>query len=204
MPRPLTIGLTGAVAAGKSEALAALGRLGASIISSDAIVHDLLGSDEVRRQIRGRWGDDVISGGEVDRTRVGEAVFADPAELAWLEALLHPLVGDEIACWLTALPGDTEFAAVEVPLLFEGAMADGFDTTIAVVTSDEVRRARAGARGHALVGERESRQLSQAEKAARAAHVVVNEGSVEDLERTLGALLDELRSGAPAPGGLPG
>ena len=57
------------------------------------------------------------------------------------------------------LGGDVEVAVVEVPLLFECEMAAVFDTTVAVVTSDEVRRARAEARGHALVGEREARQL---------------------------------------------
>ena len=82
---------------------------------------------------------------------------------------------------------------VEVPLLFEGEMAGVFDTTVAVVTSDEVRRARAEARGHALVGEREARQLAQEEKAARAEHVVENDGSVEELERELSALVEKLR-----------
>ena len=65
--------------------------------------------------------------------------------------------------------------------------------TVAVVTADEVRRERAAARGHALVDEREARQLTQPEKAERADHVVENDGSVEDLERALSALLANLR-----------
>ena len=65
---------------------------------------------------------------------------------------------------------------VEVPLLFEVGRNEVFDTTVAVVTADEVRRERAEARGHALVDEREARQLSQAEKAKRAEHVVANDG----------------------------
>ena len=81
---------------------------------------------------------------------------------------------------------------VEVPLLFESEMEGAFDTTVAVVTADEVRRERAEARGHALVDEREARQLSQDEKAARAEHVVDNDGTVEDLERALSALLAKL------------
>jgi dephospho-CoA kinase len=56
-----------------------------------------------------------------------------------------------------------------------------------------MRRRRAEARGHALVDEREARQLPQEEKARRAAHVVSNDGTVEDLERSLSALLDTLR-----------
>ena len=81
---------------------------------------------------------------------------------------------------------------IEVPLLFESGMEEVFDTTVAVVTADEVRRERAAARGHALVDEREARQLSQEEKAARAEHIVANDGSVEDLERALSALLAKL------------
>ena len=83
---------------------------------------------------------------------------------------------------------------VEVPLLFEAEMEGVFDTTVAVVTADEVRRARAEARGHALVGEREARQLLQEEKAARAEHVIENDGTVEDLEGALSALIETLRA----------
>jgi dephospho-CoA kinase len=68
-----------------------------------------------------------------------------------------------------------------------------FDTTVAVVASDPVRRERAEARGHALVGEREARQLDQDTKAARAEHVIANDGSLEDLERQLSALVEKLR-----------
>jgi dephospho-CoA kinase len=56
-----------------------------------------------------------------------------------------------------------------------------------------VRRERAAARGHTLVDEREARQLAQDEKAERAEHTVANDGSVEDLERALSALIEKLR-----------
>ena len=68
-----------------------------------------------------------------------------------------------------------------------------FDTTVAVVAADPLRRARAEARGHALVGEREARQLDQDEKAARADHVVENDGSIDDLETKLSTLVAKLR-----------
>ena len=98
------IGLTGAVAAGKSEALAAFGRLGAETLSSDAIVHELLASEEVASALARRWGDEVAPGGSVDRARVGAIVFERPDELAWLEAHLHPLVGDRVSAWRRSLP----------------------------------------------------------------------------------------------------
>lgn len=190
---PLTIGLTGGIAAGKSESLAAFERLGAATISSDAVVHELLDSEPLLGRLIERWGDDVASGGRVDRTKIGEIVFADPEQLKWLEAQIHPLVGERIGSWLGSLADDVDVAVVEVPLLFESEMEPVFDTTVAVVTSDQVRRARAEARGHALVGEREARQLAQEEKAARAEHVIENDGTLEDLERRLSALIAKLR-----------
>ena len=190
---PLTIGLTGGIAAGKSEALAAFSRLGAATISSDAVVHELLDSEPLLGRLTERWGAEVAPAGRVDRGRIGEIVFADPEQLTWLEAQIHPLVGERIGGWLLDLPEGTEVAVVEVPLLFESEMEQVFDTTVAVVTADEVRRERAEARGHALVGEREARQLAQEEKAARAEHVIENDGTIEDLEQALSALVAKLR-----------
>jgi len=191
---PLLIGLTGGIAAGKSEALAAFQRLGAATISSDAVVHELLDSDEVRERLTERWGAEIAAGGTIDRGRVGEIVFERPEELAWLEAELHPRVGERIDAWRRGLDSETQFGVVEVPLLFETAMADAFDVTVAVVADDDTRRARAEERGHALVEERAARQLDQDEKAARADHVVRNEGTIADLERELSELLSKLGS----------
>jgi dephospho-CoA kinase len=191
---PLTIGLTGGIAAGKSEALAAFGRLGAATLSSDAVVHDLLEGAPLRAEMTERWGPEVApDGAPTDRGAIGGIVFADPEQLTWLESKLHPAVGAETARWIGALPVDTEFAVIEVPLLFEGGREKVFDTTVSIVAAEEVRRERAAARGHALVDAREARQLTQDEKAERAEHVVVNDGTVEDLEAALSALLAKLR-----------
>jgi dephospho-CoA kinase len=135
----------------------------------------------------------VAADGGIDRARVGAIVFADRDELAWLEAQIHPLVGQRIGEWAASLPAETEVAVIEVPLLFESGMEGAFDTTVAVVASEEVRRRRAEARGHTLVAGREARQLEQDEKARRAEHVVENVGTVADLEGALSALLARLR-----------
>ena len=83
-------------------------------------------------------------------------------------------------------------AVVEVPLLFEAGLETMYDATIAVVADEQVRRERAGERGHALADERAARQLSQEEKARRATFVVRNDGSEEELERELSAVLEKL------------
>jgi dephospho-CoA kinase len=167
--------------------------VGAATLSTDQVTHELLSDPEVRDALIERWGDEIATGGEIDRGRVAEVVFADPGELAWLESQLHPRVGAHVLGWRSSLEPGTDVAVVEVPLLFEAAMADAFDATVAVVANDEVRRERAAARGHGLVDERAARQLRQEEKAARADHVIRNDGSLDELERRLAELAAELR-----------
>src|SRR5262249_52654242 len=150
-------------------------RLGAATLSSDAVVHQLLDAEPLRGRLIQRFGPQIAAGQEIDRAKIGEIVFADPEQLLWLEGEIHPLVRQRTAEWLLSLPEGPAVAVVEVPLLFEAGSDGSFDTTVAVVTADELRRGRAEQRGHALVGEREARQLSQEEKAARAEHVVEND-----------------------------
>jgi len=192
VPGPSLIGLTGGIAAGKSEALRILGELGAETVSTDALVHELLGTDEVRDLLVDRWGPHVAPDGEVERSVVAAVVFERPEELSWLESILHPLVGERVREWTEQLPPDAEVGVVEVPLLFEGTMASSFDATIAIVADDDDRAVRAAARGTGDLEARSGRQLSQEEKAARATHVIENNGSVTDLERELARLLPEL------------
>jgi dephospho-CoA kinase len=194
------VGLTGGMGAGKSTALAALERLGAATISSDAVVHELWAGDEQLRQaVLERWGPEVAPGGAIDRSAVAERAFATPEDRAWLEGLLWPLVGARVAAWLgeartEPAPGVARprAAVVEVPLLFEAGQQAIYDATIAVVSDEELRRERAAARGHASVDERAARQLSQEEKAQLATFVVRNDGTPQELEQELSAVLDKL------------
>jgi dephospho-CoA kinase len=194
------VGLTGGMGAGKSTALAALERLGAATISSDAVVHELWAGDEqLREAVLDRWGPEVAPGGAIDRAAVAERAFATPEDRAWLEGLLWPLVGARVAEWLEQAraepaPGAERprAAVVEVPLLFESGQQAIYDATIAVVSEEELRRQRAAARGHASVDERAARQLSQEEKARLATFVVRNDGTPQELEQELSAVLDKL------------
>jgi dephospho-CoA kinase len=79
-----------------------------------------------------------------------------------------------------------------VPLLFEAGLQGIYDATIAIVSDERVREQRAAARGHALVDERAARQLSQEQKAQRATFVVRNDGSEQELQSALSAVLDKL------------
>lgn len=197
MRRVPSVGLTGGLGAGKSTALAALERLGAATLSTDAVVHELYGDPEVRDAVVARWGPGVAPGGVVDRAAVAARVFASPRERAWLESELWPRVGARVSAWLRDVsdrrPQPTA-AIVETPLLFEAGMDRAYDATIAVVADEDVRAARTAAREHVATGEREARQLTQAEKARRATFVVDNSGTREQLERQLSEILERLRA----------
>lgn len=165
-------------------------------MSTDAVVHELYASDEVRDLVVARWGEEVAPGGVVDRAAIAARAFASPEERAWLEGLIWPRVGARVLAFkqeAEARQPPPPAAVVETPLLFEAGMESAYDATIAIVAPEELREERAGTRGHAAVAERTARQLSQEEKAARATYVVVNDGSVEQLDQRLSDVLAKLR-----------
>ena len=191
------VGLTGGIGAGKSEALAAFERLGAAALSTDRVAHDLLEDDEVRAALVDRWGAEIAPDGRVDREKVSEIVFNDREELAWLEGVTHPRVGAHVLEWRRSLDPGVPVAVVEVPLLFEAAMEDAFDETVAVVADDALRDNRLRERGQGGLGGREERQLEQAEKERRADHVIRNDASLEELESEVRKLIEELQAKEP-------
>lgn len=158
-------------------------------------MHELYHSTEVRDAVVGRFGESAAPGGVVDRPALARLAFDSPDARAWLERLVWPRVGERIARWRERLEQASpapRAAVVEVPLLFESGIDEAFDATIAVVADERLRAKRAGARGHEALAERGARQLTQQEKAQRATYVVVNDGSIEELERKLSSILEML------------
>ena len=196
MARVPFVGLTGGLGAGKSTALAALERLGAATLSTDAVVHDLYASDEVRDAVVARWGPEVAPGGRRRPGRGGQRrPSASPPSARGWRACCGRSSGRASLAWREEQDRrepPPPAAVVETPLLFEAGMDGAYDATIAVVADEGVRAARAAARGHHAVDERAARQLSQAEKAARATYVVANSGTVEELEHKLADVLAKL------------
>src|SRR5688500_11368747 len=134
------VGLTGGLGAGKSTALSALERLGAATLSTDAVVHELYASDEVRDAVVARWGDEVAPDGVVDRSAVARFAFASDQERAWLEGFIWPRVGARVAAFreeAQAASPAPPAAVVETPLLFEAGLDGMYDATIAVVADEE-------------------------------------------------------------------
>ena len=161
------------------------------------MVHELYDNPTVRQQVIERFGDAVAPDGRVDRAVLAREAFATPEGRSWLEELLWPRVGARITQWreeVEQADPRPRAAVVEVPLLFESGMERAFEATIAVTTDEEVRSERARARGHQALDERAARQLSQEEKAHRATYVVINDGSVDELQTKLSGVLAMLES----------
>jgi dephospho-CoA kinase len=197
--RPVAVAITGGIGAGKSTALDAFRAQGAATVSSDEIVHHLLAEDEaVRDALVERLGPEILGeDGRPDRSRIAGAVFGDPKQLAWLEALLHPLVSREYLTWreqLAQLDDPPRVCVTEVPLLYEVGAQDRFDKVIVITAPRALREQRR----RVARDDREARLLPDREKVRRADYHYVNTGTFEDMFEWVGGVMAELEAGAGA------
>lgn len=196
------VGLTGGIGSGKSTALAYLRELGAEVISSDAIVHGLYEQPAIVAAIARHFGPGMVTDGRVDRAVLAVRVFADDAELQWLEHLLHPHVRQAIDAWardLEAAELRPALLVAEVPVLFEAGFEAEFDYTVVITAPQEVRRRRLAAK---LTTEdldrRLARQLPEEEKLTRCDFSYVNVGSRRRLRAFLSETVARILAGEPA------
>ena len=191
----MIVGITGGIGCGKSRAAAEFALHGFRCIDSDAIVRErILNSPDVVAVLRERYGDSVIRpDGTVERSVLAGRVFADDAELAWLEGLVHPSL---FAIWRATFAQSSEGPwAVEVPLLFEKRLENWFDFTVCVACAPARQLARLEQRGltRALAEQRISKQLPLAQKIERADFVLWNDGSPEFLSEQISRLVHSLQ-----------
>jgi dephospho-CoA kinase len=178
--KPLRVAVTGGIGAGKTEALRAFARRGVPTLSADEVVHRLIGEDpEVRAALQERFG-------TTDRAGIAAVVFSAPAELRWLEGLLHPRVEEAERAWAAGL--DAPVAASEIPLLYEVGADARFDVVVVITASPEVRAGRTPL----SVDARAARLIPDDEKTARAGFAYVNDGTLEELDAFVGGVLEEL------------
>jgi dephospho-CoA kinase len=152
----------------------------------------LYADPDVQAALRERWGEQVFDGAEIDRRAVGELVFADPAELEWLEGLLHPRVVQEQGRWRAELEARLDpprVSVVEVPLLYETGGDARFDVVVVITAPEEVRAARTAVVGAARRGRR---LIPDDEKVRRADFAYVNDGSLEELDSFVSDVLAKL------------
>jgi dephospho-CoA kinase len=204
------IGLTGGIGTGKSTVARMFGELGAVVIDSDAIVHELqaLGTP-LLAEIAEAFGPGVLrADGSLDRAALGARVFADPEARARLNALVHPAVGRESLRRLEAARASgAVLVVVDIPLLFETRLRGtasranlGSEVVVVVYAPRELQIERQLARNGYDRAEAERRldaQLPIEEKRELADHVIDNSGSLEATRDQVRALYERLAGPTP-------
>lgn len=186
------IGLTGGIGSGKSSAAKIFHELGAGIVDTDEIAHDLTRpAGAAIDPIRGRFGTDYITAdGGLDRASMRRLVFGDPASKKKLEAILHPLIRAQSKARIAA--ARQPYVLVVVPLLLEtGAYRELISRVLVVDCSEEQQIARTMQRSGLTADEVRAimaAQLPRSERLARADDVLHNDGDMASLQRQAEAL----------------
>jgi dephospho-CoA kinase len=176
-------GLTGGIASGKSTVSHMLRELGAHVLDADVIAREVVepgtpGLKAVAERFPGVLGPD----GRLDRAKLGARVFGDPKERAALNALLHPLIGQQFLLRTHALAQQgVERVIYDAPLLIENRLHEGMDGVVLVWVPREVQKARLRARDgldEAAAEARLAAQLPLDEKRPHATWVVDNSGEL--------------------------
>jgi dephospho-CoA kinase len=185
---PRVIGLTGGIGSGKSTVSAMLADLGARVVDADKIGHFVYrpGSEGFRAVVEAFGREVVAADGTIDRARLGAIVFADPEARARLNAIVHPLIGAELAARIAAARDDGYEGpvVVEAAILIEAGWRAIVDQLWVVSVKRETAIARVvGSRNmsRADVERRIDTQLSDAERRRQADVVIENDGDVDAL-----------------------
>ncbi|WP_027893025.1 dephospho-CoA kinase [Calidithermus chliarophilus] len=193
------IGLTGSIGSGKSTVAQILRELGVTVLDADAFARE--GAGVLREAICRRFPE-ACAGGELDRRRLGQIVFADPEAKRDLEALLHPYVRARMAeATRQAEERGESLVVQDIPLLFETGRERDFAGVLAVLAPTELRRERVQARSGLSAAEfaaRDANQLPQEEKARRATWVIWNDRDLAALRARVQGWLEEVRREARA------
>jgi dephospho-CoA kinase len=200
----LRVGLTGGIASGKSTVSALLAEYGAVVIDSDLLAREAVaaGTPGLAEVVIAFGPDMVTVDGELDRTAMGRRVFSDVEARARLEAIIHPRVRVRAAEIEAEAPTDA-VVVHDIPLLVETGQGDRFDVVVVVDVPLDVQSERLRSERGLDVEEARSRIAAQAtrqQRLAAADHVVVNDGSPEQLRAAVQKLWNKLAEGGQSGG----
>jgi dephospho-CoA kinase len=194
--RPVRIGLTGPIGCGKSTVAAYLETKGAVVIDADEVARAVTEPGEpATAAIATRFGEALVGpDGRLDRAALGRIVFADPAALADLEAIVHPAVRPPILDALEAASAtDVPAVVLEAIRVVDGGYAEVVDEVWVVVCSESVQRERLAGRG-LDAADAERRIAAQVDLVARArlaaTRILVTDGSMDDTRRAVDSALE--------------
>ena len=197
MKKPLIIGLTGSIGMGKSAVAAMFADEGVAVFDADAAVHDMQKASgalvpAIEAAFPGTTGPDGV-----DRKALGAAVFGDRDRLARLETLIHPAVAERRKAFLEAHQ-KSEMLLFDIPLLFEKGGEAGVDVVVVVSAPAQLQRERVLARPNMTADKFEhilSLQMNDADKRARADHIINTGKDMAETRSDVRALVKKLRAG---------
>lgn len=191
------VGLTGSIGMGKSATADIFRDAGIPVFDSDACVHDLYAPGGAAVVPVGAAFPGVVTGGGIDRTRLMQALRADPDGFTRLEAIVHPLVGQARHAFLEQAERDgADIAVLDIPLLFETGGHEHVDAIVVVHAPHHVRRERVLQRPGMTEQKLEdiiARQTPDSHKLEQADHVVETSGGIEDARRQVARVIAALR-----------
>jgi dephospho-CoA kinase len=185
------VGLTGGIGSGKTAAADEFAQLGATLVDTDAIAHELTQTGGAAvPAVEKAFGKQFIAGGAMDRKKMRDHVFADPEAKRKLEQLLHPLIREESARRIAA--AETPYVVHVVPLLIESPdYRRRVNRVLVVDAPEEIQVARVRSRSHLTEDEVRAimrTQVSRAERLAAADDVIDNSGARDALRKQVAAL----------------
>ena len=185
----IKVGLTGGIGTGKSLVSDILNKLGAHVISGDALGHEAyLPGTKGFDQVVGAFGEEIVGDdGFVDRKKLGPIVFSDPADLDLLNSIMNPLIYEMIKDRMKDVSG-VPLVVVEAAVLIEANWQDLFDEIWVVTSDQEIVISRLAERNNLSRNDAISRiqsQMSQDERITHAHVEIDNSGTILDLEKAV-------------------
>jgi dephospho-CoA kinase len=195
VPKPYVIGLTGGIGMGKSETAKIFAAEGVAVHDADAAIARLYGKGGAAVEAIAKAFPGTVKDGAVDRAQLSARVVNDPAALARLEALVHPLVQQDRKDFLKNSPAP--IILFDIPLLFEIGAEREMDAVVVASAPEQVRRARVLARPGMTAEKFESlkaRQLDDAKKRQQAHYVVMTDKGLEHAREQVKMILADIRN----------
>ncbi len=181
----MIVGITGGIGSGKSAVTERFERLGITVVDADLAARVVVEPGRPALDaIAEHFGADILQDdGSLDRAALRAKVFANPEERKWLEALTHPLIGQEILDQIAA--STSPYTILSSPLLLETTQGELADRIVVVDVPEEVQLARTMSRDdndEAQVRRIMDAQMKRADRLARADYTVDNSGEIEALD----------------------
>ncbi|MDD4212171.1 MAG: dephospho-CoA kinase [Bacilli bacterium] len=189
------IGITGGIASGKTTVDKMIRKAGYVVIDSDELAHETLLEPTVIKTLVATFGSSIMENDQVNRKVLGEIIFSSPAKQQQLNRIIHPLVKNRIKQEIRLIPNE-QIVFVDVPLLYEANMEHDFHKIVVVHIPEKLQIERLMQRdditqNYAIA--KMSRQMSIDEKVKHADFLINNEGSYEDTQRQVEAMIRRIK-----------